>query len=266
MAEDRTQLWRRRGIAQAVAAVSVAGAGVVAAMGLPGVQPPEPLNPIVVEQPTVDVEAIPNNDETVAAYDSSLIAGQFAMLGNAPVPPAPEQPSMDEAGEELGNPLLVDNTDFEPGAVEVRYIGRIMVGGSPRAALTIGDTQRLTRIGRVYDGIEPIEIEEQFVIIERDGARTRIDKEGRTMDRVQTVAAPIVNPELISKPGDDGRVMPAGQTRAINAKAGAAAAAASASGAGTNAGAAAADRERRLQSMRERYPERFEAGVEAGDE
>ncbi len=189
MSSQRKQLKQRRLTARVVAALSIAAASIVAAFGVPGLAPPEPAVPPIGFDPTA-APADPNENPSGSrpgqsansnAYDSGLIVASLAGLANAPRPAEPE-PTVD-TGIASGS----ENTGSgDPGGREIRYIGRM----AQRAVLVIDGAQRLLKTGDAHDDVELAQLETDFVIVDADGERRRIERETATGSRVSQAAAP----------------------------------------------------------------------------
>ncbi len=172
-------------IAQVFALLAAVSAGVVGAVGLPGLQTPDPsLPPDTITPGPVDPATGDPTDRARTRHDSELISGSFAMLGNSPPERVESQPDPG-AGD-----VLVSGTEAS-GETSLRYIGRIVIAGAPRAVLVFDDKQKLLSIGKTYQGTELIEVDPEYVIVKRDGSRERIDLEGVTLSRVTSSDAPV---------------------------------------------------------------------------
>lgn len=171
-------------IAQVFALLAAVSAGVVGAVGLPGLQTPDPsLPPDTISPDPVDPASGDPTDLARSRHDSGLISGSLAMLGNSPPERIESQPDPG-AGE-----VTAPGTEAS-GETSLRYIGRIVIAGAPRAVLVFDDKQKMLSAGKTYMDTQLIEVNPEYVIVKRDGSRERIDLEGVSLSRVTSSDAP----------------------------------------------------------------------------
>ncbi len=205
MSKSASKLLRVRTFAQALAIVGAAAAGVVGAVGLPGLEAPAPVIPPIGVQPDpVTPSTQDPADRAPATHSSALIAGSLGGTANAPLPPA-------EPVENTGQ--VITETSPDPAeSMDLRYIGRM----ASRAVLVIDEGQRLLSIGQSFAGVELLEIDPDYVVVLVDDARQRIDRDGVKLSRVTSADAPTMLPtakatELAGKPNPAGATIDRGK-------------------------------------------------------
>lgn len=186
---NRTQARRVTIGAQLASLLLVGGAVAVMALGLPLGEPPT-FTAVEVSLPEAGgPEPSLTPEDTLpasASVDFVGIVERLKMVGNAPSVDEPAQAGGPEGGASPITPTTQD------GDEELRYLGMIEIGARRSAMLVIDGKQRIvSQGGSVSDAsggeVRVLSIQPGFVMLNRDGARQRVEKGERQASAVTTI-------------------------------------------------------------------------------
>jgi hypothetical protein len=193
---------------QATAIVLMAGAVLVAAVGLPfsGGSAPEPVSyETLVESAGEQAAAIRAAREegkgttTSLAADVEAIEYSLQMVSNAPKPPEPDAP--EQSTEEPNEPEAPAEV-----AGRTRFLGTVGIGERLMALLSAGGAQRILGPGQsatlaltpgdqgTPPSVEVIRVTADEVWLKENGAERRVEKAQRVGFAISQSAAPVAAP------------------------------------------------------------------------
>ncbi|MBS0190584.1 MAG: hypothetical protein U0573_01670 [Phycisphaerales bacterium] len=179
-----------------IAAVALASlAGVVFAVGLPGLAVPKIERPAALEPMKPAEPANSTESPVVSERRASAIASNLAQLGNHPKPP-PEVAA--EGGDESGQvpePLPV----APPNEMAVTYLGRLGSESHPMALVSIESHQQVLAVGDVVhkssgESVKLVKVEKDAIEIEMKGASRKIDLAPKSGPAFTSLQASPANP------------------------------------------------------------------------
>lgn len=185
---NRSQAKRITLGAQVASVLLAGGAVAVAALGLPIGDRPE-FTAVEVSQPEPSqpgaTQAPDSNVPDTRRVDFTGIVERLGMVGNAPTT---EQPPVSNPGGGEGSPT----PGPQPIGDELRYLGMIEIGARRSAMLVIDGKQRIVRQGESASdasggAVRVQSVQPGFVVLNRDGARQRLEKAERQATGVTTI-------------------------------------------------------------------------------
>lgn len=164
---DRASARRATIAAAACTGVFAVGAGAVGIFGPSLFEPrfESAAGPSPIEDP-IDQTLPPEPPRPV---DLASIAELLGQVKNVPVP--------DQVASIEGEPEVIE-PEVDPG--EIRFVGSVTSGSGAAAFLSINGATRLVRVGQEREGVRLVSVEPDRAVVERDGARSTLEKAERT--------------------------------------------------------------------------------------
>jgi hypothetical protein len=181
---NRKQAGRFTLMARVAVGVLVVGALSIAVFGLPEPPSRERTGPIIGFD---DPGTSPGTGSTGSGsplVDAEGIAIRLSQLANAPkvVATIPTEPSDDGMIDDLPNLMFpVD---------EIRFLGVIKEPDRLLALTRISGRQTVMWPGRIFEGIELLEVTPEWILIDQDGAEQRIERAERTALALNKIIVP----------------------------------------------------------------------------